>query len=156
MHPAPNSINFVAWAAGSGQDWTHNTIARPRRGEVFCQRFNLWAAGAQGIDAQGYQTLDLNNCRLQADDGDAGGQDQLNTTMERFALCGVTHTRLRTAFPRCNGFCRQIIFGQNFRLQIRCDSTSHVRWRRRHRLARFRDAGPAHITMRRSYSTCEM
>lgn len=51
-----------------------------------------FAAGLQGIDAQGYQTLDLNNCRLKANETDAANQDQLNTTMERFALCGTFQT----------------------------------------------------------------
>jgi isopenicillin N synthase-like dioxygenase len=41
----------------------------------------------KGIDGQGYQTLDLNDCRLKADDADAGGAEKMQTTMERFALC---------------------------------------------------------------------
>lgn len=43
----------------------------------------------QGVDGQGYQTLDLNDCRLKADDSAADNAgEKLNTTMERFALCG--------------------------------------------------------------------
>lgn len=42
----------------------------------------------KGLDAQGYQTLDLNDCRLKGNDASAGApMDKLTTTMERFALC---------------------------------------------------------------------
>ena len=45
----------------------------------------------QGVDGQGYQTLDLNDCRLKADDASVAADfvgDTLKTTMERFALAG--------------------------------------------------------------------
>lgn len=47
----------------------------------------------QGVDGQGYQTLDLNDCRLKADDASVAADfvgDTLKTTMERFALAGET------------------------------------------------------------------
>lgn len=43
----------------------------------------------KGVDGQGYQTLDLNDCRLKADDASVAADfvgDTLKTTMERFAL----------------------------------------------------------------------